>query len=806
MGKSMDFVTKRVLGIDSRARDRQVPPQVENFAREAFSEVYLEDEPSVREWLRSLVPTRKGAIDYFLSLLPCIQWIPRYNLRWLLGDATAGVTIGLVIVPQAMAYALLAGLSPEYGLYTSFVGAAIYWLFGTSRDIVVGTTAVGSLLVGSAIISIEEQRGDEYSREEIAKAVSVVGGAILLFLGLFRLGWIIEFIPYVPISAFITSASITIMSSQFPTAMGITGVNTREAPYLVIINTLKALGRTKVDASIGLSTIVILFAIRHVCAMMEVSQPSRKRLWAAASSMRLTFVMLLFTLISWLLHRTGSESETHFRIVGTIEPGFKHAGVPRITTDLVSLVLPELPPILIILIIEHIAIAKAFGRSVGYTIVPSQEIMAQGASNILGSFVGGYACTGSFGASAVLSKAGVRTPFAGLVGALMLVLALYALTAVFYYIPMAALAGSIIHAVCNLITPPKTLYRYWLLSPLELIIWLVGVILAMFTGLETSIYVTIGLSLAIVLIRMARTKGQFLGRVDVYHATADGARTDSNDSDPAKTESSASTPLVRRAAFLPIDHQDGSNPTISMESPHPGIFVYRFAEGLNYINQAQHLDLVRTYIISHTRRTTPDDNVPLSDRLWCSQDPSKRSGAGYDSLPYLRAVVLDFSAVNNIDVTSVNGLVDLRNTLDAHAKPAVVEWHISGLTNRWTRRALAVAGFGYPPANNPAAVSSWIPVYASASLASGAIETTAGQSASRRSLKATDCEAQCTQHDVGILETPRHEEAKADSSSASSETSDGNLFVPVHGADRPFFHLDVIEAVDAAVRDAKGKN
>jgi len=182
------------------------------------------------------------------------------------------------------------------------------------------TTAVGSLLVGSVIAAVQEQRPGIYTNEEIAKALSAISGMILLFIGLVRLGWIIEFIPYIPISAFVTGASITIMSTQFPVAMGISGVNTREAPYLVIINSLKGLPRTRVDAAIGLSSIVLLFGIRYLCAKMEVRDPKRKTVWAMISSLRLTFAMLLYTLISWLVNRNNS-GPSPFRIVGKIEKG-----------------------------------------------------------------------------------------------------------------------------------------------------------------------------------------------------------------------------------------------------------------------------------------------------------------------------------------------------------------------------------------------------------------------------------------------------------------------------------------------------
>lgn len=148
-----------------------------------------------------------------------------------------------------------------------------------------------------------------------------MSGAVLLFFGLFRLGWIIEFIPYIPISAFVTAASITIMSTQVPSALGITGIDTRDSPYKVMINTLKSLSDIKLDAAIGITSIVSLFAIRDLCAYMEKRHPRMKRTWSYVSSLRLTFVMVLFTLISFLVNRGLPFEESKFRIVGKIESG-----------------------------------------------------------------------------------------------------------------------------------------------------------------------------------------------------------------------------------------------------------------------------------------------------------------------------------------------------------------------------------------------------------------------------------------------------------------------------------------------------
>lgn len=129
----------KVFGIDLN-QDRRLQ-EFEEPLRQAGLDAYFERDPTVGEYFRSLTPTKHGAVTYIHDLFPSAQWITRYNWRWLVGDAIAGLTVGFVVVPQAMAYALLAQLSPEYGLYTSFAGAAMYWVFGTSKDIVIGVSS-----------------------------------------------------------------------------------------------------------------------------------------------------------------------------------------------------------------------------------------------------------------------------------------------------------------------------------------------------------------------------------------------------------------------------------------------------------------------------------------------------------------------------------------------------------------------------------------------------------------------------------------------------------------------------------------
>ncbi|KKY24531.1 putative sulfate permease [Diplodia seriata] len=667
-------------------------------------EPYFEDEPTVKEYLLQFKPTRAGAARYIKDLFPFWNWIFHYNLQWLTGDIIAGVTVGFVVVPQGMAYALLAKLSPEYGLYTSFVGFLLYWAFATSKDITIGTVAVMSTIVGNIVIKVQDKHPD-IPAEQVARGLSLISGAILLFIGLIRAGWIVEFIPLVAITSFMTGAAFSIAVGQVPAMMGISGINTREATYKVLINTLKKLGSSKVDAALGLSALFLLYFIRWVCNTMSERQPHRKKMWFFLSTLRMAFIILLYTMISWLSNRDISNAkEAKFKILGTVPRGFQHAGVPHIDSRLISAFSSELPAAIIVLLIEHIAISKSFGRINNYTIDPSQELVALGFTNVFGPFLGGYPATGSFSRTAIKSKAGVRTPLAGIFTAVLVLLALYALTSVFFYIPMASLAGLIIHAVGDLITPPDVVYRFYRISPLEVVIFFAGVLVTVFTNIENGIYTAIAASAAVLLFRHARAKGLVLGHVEVHYLTDDADFATSarqqqrhqhqHPQDPPNPDSSSaeaidhlSTPTTTASSSSPIDltttpyttsayiplstSPSAHNPTLFPPTPpHPGVLIYRLTDTLTYANQSSYLSSLTAFIFAHTRpaRGTTHYARP-GDRPW--NDPGPRRGEAAvvedDVRPVLRAVVLDFGAVAEVDVTGVQGLVDVRAQVERAA-------------------------------------------------------------------------------------------------------------------------------------------
>ncbi|KAK2054421.1 sulfate permease [Colletotrichum caudatum] len=781
------------LGIDVDARYRNEPTEAVQSAAASFRSVeqYEEEEPTVAEFLYAHRPTVHGAVAYVKSLFPFWSWIFHYNATWLLGDVIAGATVGFVVIPQGMAYAILAQLPPEYGLYTSFVGFLLYWAFATSKDITIGAVAVMSQLVGNIILRVRDSH-PQYEGPQIAQALAVIAGAVLLFIGLVRLGWIVEFIPLVAITSFMTGAAISIAAGQVPALLGLQGVVTRNATYRVIIDSLKALPTARLDAAMGLTALFLLYAIRAFCNFMSARQPQRKKFWFFMSTLRMAFVILLYVLISWLVNRhvNWNAKKARFRILGRVPSGFQHTGAPKIDTQLLSILAPDLPVTIIVLIIEHIAISKSFGRVNNYVINPSQELVAVGFTNLLGPFLGAYPATGSFSRTAIKSKAGVRTPLAGIFTAVIVLLALYALTSVFFYIPMSALAGLIIHAVGDLITPPKVVYQFWEVSPLEVVIFFAGVLLSIFTNIENGIYLTMCASAALLLVRLAKAKGHFLGRVRVYRATKDTAG-----KGVPFNEKGESVEMPSREAFIPLSKDDGSNPHIDIETPYPGVFVYRFGEGFNYTNQAHYMDRLVEYVQRNARRTVLDRYEKLGDRPW--NDPGPRRGAKIDMedrRPVVRAVILDCSAVNNMDVTSVQGLVDVRNQLDHYAEPEVVEWHFANVNNRWTRRALAAAGFGFPSVKDEGNFGRWKPIYSFAPVDSGS-DHAATQTGARRG-----------DEEDAIAPTARGGGGgNNDGAAQVAGRGDGKL-AAVQGMNRPFFHIDVAAAVESAILNAESKS
>lgn len=631
----------------------------------------------------------------------------------------------------------------------------------------------------------------------IASALALLAGGIVCGIGLLRLGWLVNFISLTSIAAFMTGSAISIAVGQVPALMGIpkTIVSTKTATYLIVVHSLQHLGSSSLDAAIGLTALTMLYLIRFVFNSLAKRFPNRRKTFFFCNTLRTVFVILLYTLISFLVNRNAANPNSKnakFAIVGQVPRGFQHAGVPRIDNHIIGLFASKLPASVIVLLIEHISISKSFGRVNGYTIDPSQELVAIGVTNLLSPFLAGYPATGSFSRTAIKSKAGVRTPLAGVITAVVVLLAIYALTRVFYYIPNAALSAVIIHAVGDLITPPDTVMQFWRVSPLEVLIFFAGVFVTVFSSIENGIYTTVSVSAALLLFRIFKAQGRLLGAVKVHSVVGDQVLEREQKS---AAQSEADTDSAKREIFLPVNHNDGTNPSVAVKSPHPGIFIYRFTEGYNYPNADHHLDYLVQHIFAHTRKTNPANYTRLGDRPW--NDPgTTRNPKALDpeqaSKPALKAVILDFASVNNVDVTSIQHLIDVRNQLDRYTAPERVQWHFACINNRWTKRALASAGFGFPSTEN-SDTGRWRPIFSVAEI--GGDDSAAEYAALDRQRKAA--------HDIERAES-RDTGDRAHLSKFELENSAYYKTAPVkvaavHGLNRPLFHIDLSGALQSAI-------
>ncbi|KAJ5356845.1 hypothetical protein N7517_011454 [Penicillium concentricum] len=706
---------------------------------------------------------------------PLLKFVAIYGVSSLF-FIELGITVGAVVIPQGMAYAELAKLPPEYGLYSSFMGVLIYWFFATSKDITIGPVAVMSTLMGS-IIRVQAVR-PEIPPPVLASALAIICGAIILFLGLLRLGFIVDFIPLPAISAFMSGSAINVCAGQLKTDLGEKAhFSTRGATYKIIIDTLKHLPSAQMEAAMGLTALAMLYGIRSA------------------------------------FHRRHHPA---FKLLGYVPRGFKAAGVPKIDVPIIKAFVGELPAAVIVLLIEHIAISKSFGRVNNYTIDPSQEFIAIGIANLLGPFLGGYPATGSFSRTAIKAKCGVRTPLAGVITAVVVLLAIYALPALFFFIPKSSLSAVIIHAVGDLVTPPHITYQFWRVSPIDALIFFMGVIVIIFSTIETGIYCTIGVSLAVLLFRLAKARGQFLGYVQVHSVVGDHILK----GDPS-TEFEDDTDMSRRV-YLPTEHEGGTNPRIKIHQPAPGIFIYRVSEGFNYPNANHYTDLLVSHIFKETRRTNPQAWETPGDRPWNDPGPTRAERkillaeeAPTSPLPTLRAIILNLAAVNNVDVTSVQNLIDVRNQLDRWASPDSVQWHFAHIQNRWTKRALAAVGFGFPAVSDESGSRLQRSIFHVAEILDGSLPGSEAQSQVgskedwskdvEAGLKVQESGASSSvmgvsEDDIQVVRTGERD-AKVNTHRRRGRSGVGTGMAVVDGINQPFFHVDLTSALKSAVAD-----
>ncbi|RZF48867.1 hypothetical protein LSTR_LSTR003247 [Laodelphax striatellus] len=435
------------------------------------------------------------------SRIPVLRWAPQYNLSWLISDLIAGVTVSLTAVPQGIAYAVVAGLDPAYGLYSGIMGAFVYMLLGTSKDVTVGPTAIMSLMT----YKYASAYGVDY-----AVLLCFISGVVTFIFGLLHLGFLVEFISLPVTSGFTSAAAIIIAVSQVKNILGIDGKgNGFIGAWTNLFENWHSLRLG--DTVMGFTTVILLVIAKKLkdYSSSWENRSLRGIMWQVGVA-RNAIVVIIGTFIAFMC---ANHDLQPFRLTGHVNSGLPPISLPPFShfDGNRTVTFPEMLQNLgtgtlvapIISILESVSIAKVFAK--GKTLDASQEMIALGFSNIFGSFVQSMPITGSFTRTAVNHASGVATQFGGFFNGVMIILSLSCLTPTFYYIPKSTVAGVIICAMFYMVEYHVVLVL-WRTKKMDLVPFIVTFITCLFINLEMGIVAGITVNLLFILYNSARPR------------------------------------------------------------------------------------------------------------------------------------------------------------------------------------------------------------------------------------------------------------------------------------------------------------
>ena len=407
------------------------------------------------------------------SLVPVLGWLPNYQRAWLRGDLIGGLSVGVLLIPQGMAYAMIAGLDPVYGLYAGLVPQVVYALMGTSRQLAVGPVAMDSLLVAAALGTLGLAGDNEYAVAAVFLALIV--GAMQVAMGAFRLGFLVNFLSRPVVSGFTSAAAIVIGASQLKHVLGISTPNASRL-HEIAWATFERLPQTNWYAVLlGVATVALVIVVRRYGRGI----PSA----------------LVATALGTLVVFLAGWDDFGLRIVGEVPSGLPGFSIPGFDTGLLRPLVPLAFTIALIGYTEAISIGRSLQDKYGGEVNANQELLALGLGNMAGSLFSSYPATASFSRSAINGEAGARTGVASLVSALVIGTTLLYLTPLFYYLPNAVLGAIILAAVFRLIDV-RYAAHLWREDRIEATILGITFILTMTWGMVQGILTGIFLSLA----------------------------------------------------------------------------------------------------------------------------------------------------------------------------------------------------------------------------------------------------------------------------------------------------------------------
>ncbi|MEX0681192.1 MAG: solute carrier family 26 protein [Balneolales bacterium] len=425
------------------------------------------------------------------SFFPITTWLPHYNRSMLRGDMSAGITVGILLIPQGMAYAMIAGLPPVYGLYASLVPLLIYGIMGTSRQLAVGPVALVSLLVAAGVSEFAEPGTSSYI--QLAVLLALMTGGFQLLIGLFRLGFLVNFLSHPVVTGFTAAAALIIALSQVHHILGIS-VNSTLKVHEVLIQLFESLGDVNVQTLlVGFLAIVLVAGLR----MWNRHLPGA----------------LIAVVVSILLILITGWDQKGVAIIGDIPSGLPAFGMPDFDMEVFSGLFPMAVAISLIGFMESMAVAKMVrSRHRDYKLDTDQELVAIGAANIGGALFQSYPVTGGFARTAINDQSGAKTGMSSIISAVLIGLTLLFLTPLFYYLPGAVLGAIVITAVLGLIDISEIRFL-WRTRREDFMMMAVTFFVTLLIGLKEGLLIGVILSLVVVIYRSSTPHVAILGRL-----------------------------------------------------------------------------------------------------------------------------------------------------------------------------------------------------------------------------------------------------------------------------------------------------
>ncbi len=437
--------------------------------------------------------------------LPILEWGRTYNGSVLTNDLVAAVIVTIMLIPQSLAYALLAGLPPVVGLYASILPLVAYAIFGTSRTLAVGPVAVVSLMTASAAGAVAAQGTALYL--EAAITLAALSGVMLAVLGLLRMGFLANLLSHPVISGFITASGILIATSQLKHILGISaGGDTWPTMLNGLASAIDTINPWTL--AVGIPATLFLFWIRKGLkpALVKLGLSPR---FADISAKAGPVVAVVVTILAVVIFDLGSRGVS---LVGAIPQGLPPFALPSTDLGLISQLWVPALLISIIGFVESVSVAQTLAAKRRQRIAPDQELIGLGASNIASAFSGGYPVTGGFARSVVNFDAGAETPAAGAYTAVGIALAGLFLTPLLFNLPIATLAATIIVAVLSLVDL-KTPGQLWRYSKADFAAHVATVAITLLAGVELGVIAGVGVGLLLYLWRASRPHAAIVGRV-----------------------------------------------------------------------------------------------------------------------------------------------------------------------------------------------------------------------------------------------------------------------------------------------------